>query len=410
MRAEEEKDSMANENRMRVGFIGLGMAGGGMVRNLAEHPDVSIVAAADKFPAPREAFARDFEGEVYEDASDLCKSPNIDFVYIATPHQFHKEHVIMAAEQGKHIIVEKPMALTLEDCDAMIAAVDRTGVKLIIGHTHSYDPAIRTMREVIAGGELGNLGMINTWNYTNFLYRPRRPEELDTSLGGGILFNQVPHQVDSVRLLGGGMVKSVRSATGIWDPSRPTEGSHITFLEFEDGAAASLVYSGYDHFDSDELNGWVGEGGQARPPGQHGRNRRSLQEVKSQEEETALRTSAYAYKGLGNQGDNPADQHQPRFGVMVVSCEGGDMRPTADGIAVYTQEGMRELSIVPGRGLPGRGDLMDELYNAVRHDAPLVHDGRWGKATVEVCLAILESSKTHKEVTLNHQVPMPSLR
>ena len=76
----------------------------------------------------------------------------------------------------------------------MIEAVDRTGVKLIIGHTHSYDPAVRTLREVIVSGELGKLGMINTWNYTNFLYRPRRPEELDTSLGGGILFNQVSHQ------------------------------------------------------------------------------------------------------------------------------------------------------------------------------------------------------------------------
>jgi phthalate 4,5-cis-dihydrodiol dehydrogenase len=57
--------------------------------------------------APREAFAPDFESEVYEDAAELCKGPNIDFVYIATPHQFHKEHVIMAAELGKHIIVEK---------------------------------------------------------------------------------------------------------------------------------------------------------------------------------------------------------------------------------------------------------------------------------------------------------------
>lgn len=394
----------SGEDRLRVGFIALGMAGGGMVRNLTEHPDVSIAAAADKFPAPREAFARDFEGEVYEDAAELCKRPNIDFVYIATPHQFHKEHVIMAAELGKHIIVEKPMALTLEDCDAMIELVDRTGVKLIVGHTHSYDPAIRTMCEVIASGELGKLGMINTWNYTNFLYWPRQPEELDTSLGGGILFNQVPHQVDTVRLLGGGKVKTVCSATGIWDASRPTEGSHFTFLEFEDGAAASLVYSGYDHFDSDEFNGWVGEGGQIRSSDQHGRNRRSLAEVKSQEEETALRTSTYAYKGLGERSGSEPEQHQPRFGVMVVSCEDGDMRPTADGINIYTQDGIREMPIVAGRGLPGRGDLMDELYNAVRHNTPLVHTARWGKATVEVCLAILESSKTHKEVTLHHQV------
>ena len=78
----------------------------------------------------------------------------------------------MAAEHGKHVIVEKPLALTLEDCDAIIEAVDRTGVKMIVGHTHSYDPAIGAMRRMIASGDYGKLGMINTWNYTNFLYRP----------------------------------------------------------------------------------------------------------------------------------------------------------------------------------------------------------------------------------------------
>ena len=132
-----------NDARLRIGFIGLGMAGSGMVRSMSTHPDVSIAAAADRFAAPREAFARDFEAEVYDDAEALCESPNVDFVYIATPHQFHREHVIMAAEHGKHIIVEKPLALTLEDCDAIIEAVDRTGVKMIVGHTHSYDPNIR---------------------------------------------------------------------------------------------------------------------------------------------------------------------------------------------------------------------------------------------------------------------------
>ena len=392
--------------RLRIGFIGLGMAGSGMVRSMAEHPDVSIAAAADRHAAPREAFARDFEAEVYDDAEALCESPNVDFVYVATPHQHHKEHVIMAAERGKHVIVEKPLALTLEDCDAIIEAVDRTGVKVIVGHTHSYDPAIGVMRRMIASGDYGRLGMINTWNYTNFLYRPRRPEELDTSLGGGILFNQVPHQIDSVRLLGGGLVKSVRSATGVWDPARPTEGAHLTFLQFEDGAAASLVYSGYDHFSTDEFNGWIGEGGGASAPDSHGRARRSLAGV-SGDEEIALRTSVYAYKGLGDRAA-AGPENQPRFGVMVVSCERGDLRPTANGVAVYTAEGMREETIPPGRGVPGRGDVMNELYEAVVNGAPLVHDVRWGKATLEACLAILESSRTRQEVTLSHQVALPA--
>ncbi|MDE8651867.1 Gfo/Idh/MocA family protein [Novosphingobium album (ex Liu et al. 2023)] len=67
------------------------------------------------------------------------------------------------------------------------------------------------MRALIREGVIGPVSMINSWNYGNFLYRPRRPEELRTDAGGGIIYNQVPHQVDVARLLGGGMVRSVRS-------------------------------------------------------------------------------------------------------------------------------------------------------------------------------------------------------
>ena len=210
---------------------------------------------------PREAFARDFNASAYADMKELCADPAVEVIYIATPHQFHAPHAIMAAEHGKHVILEKPMALTLEDCDAIIAAVERNKVQLIVGHTHAFDPAVRAMRGMIARGELGRLGMINSFNYTNYLYRPRRPEELDTSKGGGILFNQVPHQIDTVRLLAGGLVKSVRAQANVLDPARPTEAGCIAFLQFEDGAAASLVYGGYDFFDSDEWHFGIGERG-----------------------------------------------------------------------------------------------------------------------------------------------------
>ena len=79
-------------------------------------------------------------------------------MYIATPHQLHAEHVILAATHGKHAICEKPMALTLQDCARMNAAVDQHGTKLVIGHTHSFDPPILRMREIIRAGELGAWG------------------------------------------------------------------------------------------------------------------------------------------------------------------------------------------------------------------------------------------------------------
>ena len=110
-----------------LAIAGLGMAGAVMVRAAAAHPGVTIVAAAETHAAPREAFARDFNVRVYDDIGAMCADPAVGVVYIATPHQFHAPHAILAAQHGKHIILEKPMALTLADCDAIIAAVEKAG-------------------------------------------------------------------------------------------------------------------------------------------------------------------------------------------------------------------------------------------------------------------------------------------
>ena len=167
-----------------------------------------------------------------------------------------RAHAILAAQHGKHVLVEKPMALTLDDCAAMIDAARRPRTCIsIVGHSHSFDAPILRTRELIASGAFGAVRMIHALNYTDFLRRPRRPEELDTAQGGGAVFNQAAHQVDIVRLLGGGRVKSVRAATGAWDAARPTEGAYSALLTFEDGAFASLTYGGYGHFDSDEFPG-----------------------------------------------------------------------------------------------------------------------------------------------------------
>jgi phthalate 4,5-cis-dihydrodiol dehydrogenase len=217
--------TLTESNPIGLGIVGLGMAGAVMVHAAAAHAGYVLKAGADPHPGPREAFARDHNARAYADVKELVADPEVQAVYIATPHQFHAPHAKLAAEHGKHIILEKPMALTLAECDAIIAAVERHKVHLVVGHTHAFDPNVRLMRDIIARGELGRLGLINSFNYTNFLYRPRRPEELDTAKGGGILFNQVPHQIDTARLLAGGVVKSVRALASVLDPSRPTEGS-----------------------------------------------------------------------------------------------------------------------------------------------------------------------------------------
>jgi phthalate 4,5-cis-dihydrodiol dehydrogenase len=379
-----------------LGIVGLGMAGAVMVHAAAAHPDFVIRGAADLLPKPREAFTKDHNARSYEEVKMLVRDPAVQVVYIATPHQFHAAHAVLAAEHGKHIILEKPMALTLEDCDAIIAAVERHKVHLIVGHTHAFDPAVRQMRDIIVRGELGRLGLIHSFNYTNYLYRPRRAEELDTSLGGGILFNQVPHQIDTVRLLAGGMVRSVRAHTTVLDPARPTEASCAALLQFNDGVAASLVYSGYDHFDSDEWHFGISERGAPKQiaPGA------ARRELAKAGDETQARSAQYAYGSNG--GELPP--HQPHFGITIVTCADGDMRASADGITIYGRDGVRQMSMTHGAGMPGRREVLDDMRIAIRSGTPPLHNGRWGKATVEVALAILKSAREGHEVTLEYQV------
>ena len=382
---------------MRVGVVGLGRAASSMLPSLAAHPRVSLAAAADPDPAARERFAADYGGATFADAEELCRDGAVDAVYVATPHQRHAADVEIAARYGKHAIVEKPMALTLDDCDRMIAAARAAGTVLVVGHTHGFDPAVMAMREVIARRELGALRMIVNVIYTDFLYRPRRPEELDTALGGGILYNQIPHAVDVARTLDGGPLRSVKALAGAWDPARRTEGALAALLEFEDGVAASIAYSGYDRFDSDELTFSIAASG-ARKELAHGAARRALAAAPTPESEAQLK-SRTGYGGAGvRAARGPA--HQPHFGLLLVSCEHGDMRIGPDTVLVYGDDGVRAIPLPPGRAFPNKDNVVDELAGAVLDGTPPLHDGAWGRATVEASLAILRSSRERREVLL----------
>ena len=401
---------MAEEaRRLRLGVAGLGRAFMLMLPTLAGDRRIELVAAADPRSDARARFEADSPAaRTHTTVEALCQDAQVEVVYIATPHQLHLRHVTAAAANGKHVLVEKPMALTLEECRAMVAAARAAGVHLIVGHSHSFDAPYLRARDIIASGAYGRLRMITALNFTDFLYRPRRPEELDTARGGGVVFSQAAHQVDILRLLGGGHARSVRAATGgAWDPVRPTEGAYSAFVTFENGAFATMTYSGYAHFDSDEFLGWVGELGQLRDPARYGAAREALKRIATPEEEVVLK-AARTYGASGAES-GPATAAAPRFhnhfGLVLASCERADLRPTAEGVMIYA-DAERRLESVPPPAVP-RAEVVDELYGAVVLGRPPVHSGEWGQATIEVCLAILRSAQNGSEVVLDHQVGLP---
>ena len=390
---------------LRLGMAGLGVASTQILPPISKLPFIKITAAADMRADAVAKFREQYQAEGYTSVEELCASPNVDAVYIATPNSLHAEHAITAAKHKKHIIVEKPMAMNLAECDAMNEAAEKYGVKLLCGHTHSFDPPIRKIREIVKSGELGKLCMINTWNYNEFMYRPRMKHEL--AMTRGVVLNQGPHHVDIVRLIGGGMVRSVRAMTGIWDPAREWEGSYTCYLEFADGTPATLVYSGYGFFDTAELFSWVGEGGQQRAPETNLTVREKLREVRTPEEEEQLKEGMrFGGKREGEFSHVWAgERKQPFFGHTVVSCQKGDIRQTPDGLKIYGETEQREIQLPAGSR--GREAEVEELYDAVVKGRPVFHGGRWGAATLEVCLAMLESAKQRKEIMLSHQVPSP---
>jgi phthalate 4,5-cis-dihydrodiol dehydrogenase len=272
---------MTTIHKIRLGVVGLGRAFMLMLPTFVADERVELVGAADPRIEARRRFESEFGARAYDSIEPLCNDRSIEAIYVASPHQFHAEHVRMAATAGKHVLVEKPMALSIDECQSMIDAARRARVQLIIGHSHSFDAPVLRTRELIASGVVGPLRMLTALNFTDFIYRPRRPEELSTREGGGVIFSQAAHQIDVVRLLAGGLVRTVRAFTGQWDPLRATEGAYSALLHFEEGAFASLTYSGYAHFDSDELCGDIGELGQPRDPSRYGTARRALASVSS---------------------------------------------------------------------------------------------------------------------------------
>jgi phthalate 4,5-cis-dihydrodiol dehydrogenase len=270
--------------------------------------------------------------------------------------------------------------------------------------------ANRAMRKVVASGEFGPLRAVNVWSYTDWMLRPRMPAELDLAQGGGVPYRQGPHQVDTVRLLGGGMVRSVRAMTGQWMRERPAPGYYAAYIEFEDGTPATIVHNGYGRFSTFEFVPWVGVDVEKRRR-EAVETRRALRE--GARDDTADKNErrfggeeekrSYAQRGVQGGAGGTGSGFQGDLGIVIASCEGADIRQSPNGLWVYDDNGQREL---PVEGLhEERFAELDEMYQAVMQDRPVAHDGRWGMATLEVVLAIMQSGRERREIMMTHQCP-----
>jgi len=370
---------------LKLGIAGMGNAGRAVVGDLSKASGVALTAVADLRSEALEPFRLNPAVKTFDSVEAMCRSGDIDAVWVATPNEFHAAHTVTAAMNGKHVICEKPMAVSLEECDRMIDAAEANGVKLLM-HSKAGDPPVEKMRELVASGKLGRLIQISAWNYKSWLNLPRLPAELDTAKGGGVVFRQGAHQIDIVRALGGGPVKSVRATAGKWQPRFDTEGNYTAFLEFADGTPAALVFNGYGRFNMSEVTWGIGESGFA--------------EKSSSNAAEASRPAAPMERSTRGERRREGPLRQPFFGLTIASLEKADIRQSPDGLYVYTDKGREEIPCQP---FLDRGGELLRLYEAVTLNRPVLADGRWGKATLEIVLAILQSSREKREIELRHQ-------
>ncbi len=398
---------MASEVKpLKLGVIGIGVGAAEMLPPMERADFIDLFAGADVNADVRKRFKERYPAaRVYASAEELVKDPDVEAVWISTPNRFHAPMTILAANHGKHVVVEKPMALTLKEAEEMVETCKRNGVHLVAGHTQSFMPHIRLMRKIVRSGRIGALGAINAIAYTDWVIRPRTPDEMDPKQGGGMVYRQTPHQIDSIRLIGGGKLRSVRGTYGVWMPERPIPGYYSAFMEFESGVPAVAIHDGYGYFLASELVPW-GDALTRYTPKERDEIRRQIRTRtrKEEEEKLSLRIGGemeqVVFRSRGeDKGWKPND-----LGIVIVSGEKGELRQSQWGLYIYDDSGVSEVRV--DSSPLNRDQELRELYEAVRNGKPVFHSGAWGLATLEVGLGINTSHDTHKDVELTHQVEM----
>lgn len=201
------------EKKLGICLIGCGRAGmihGRNYKNKIEN--ARMVACVDAVEAAAKAAAEEMGiTKYYTDYHEILNDPQVDAVVVVAPTDLHKQIVIDCAAAGKHIFCEKPMAMTVEECDEMIAACDKAGVKLQIGFMRRFDASFREAKRLLDSGAIGELVQIHS--NTRGPSKPR-PWMYDIKMSNGILAEVNSHDIDAVRWMAGSDIESVYAVAG----------------------------------------------------------------------------------------------------------------------------------------------------------------------------------------------------
>ncbi|WP_050639994.1 MULTISPECIES: Gfo/Idh/MocA family oxidoreductase [Clostridia] len=259
--------------KIRVCLIGCGRAGMIHARDyMGGVPNAVLTALCDPMEQGLKAAAEETGiAKTYADWKDVMKDPEIDAVVVVTPTQFHRDIVIAAANAGKHVFCEKPMASTVKECDEMIEACRKNHVKLQIGFMRRFDKDFRRGKELLDQGAVGKPTLIKSNTYG-----PSEPKEwmYDVHKNYGPIGEVNSHDFDTVRWYAGSEVKTLKvTGENFRSPEMAEKypeyyDTCTVMLQFENGVLGMITGAQYVRYGYDAraeilgINGMIKVGGQ----------------------------------------------------------------------------------------------------------------------------------------------------
>ncbi|HWR38211.1 MAG TPA: Gfo/Idh/MocA family oxidoreductase [Patescibacteria group bacterium] len=228
-------------NKMGFGLIGCGRISKNHLESIQAIPEAQLIAVSDNDKVALESAVQKYQCAGYENYQDLLANPDLQVVNICTPSGWHARMALDAMEAGKHVIVEKPMAMSLAEADAMIAAAQKRGVKIAVTHQNRFNRPVVKLREKLEKGKFGRLthgSAVIRWN-RNDQYYEQAPWRGTWAQDGGCLMNQSIHNIDLLQWMMG-PVASVFAYTATNLRKIEGEDAAVAVLKFENGAFATI--------------------------------------------------------------------------------------------------------------------------------------------------------------------------
>ena len=237
---------MTTARALGWGLIGCGdIAAKRVAAALREAPGSALVAVARASAERAGEFARAHGARrAHADWRELLRDPEVDAVYVATPVRLHAEQAVAAAEAGKHVLCEKPMALDARECDRMIAAARRSGVRLGVAYYRHHYPVVARLRELVRSGALGTPVLAQAQAFERFDAPPGAPRAWflqRSESGGGPMMDFGCHRLEVLIDLLGPVRAVEASLSNVLFHDRDVEDTSVARLRFESGAEAIVT-------------------------------------------------------------------------------------------------------------------------------------------------------------------------